>query len=348
MAATDEGKAHARLYANTPCFRAAPLSDRFGADVYVKMEAAQPSGSFKLRGVSLACLRAANQGYEVFVSSSGGNAGLAVAVAGQALKVPVIVYLPTSTPESVAGALRSYGAEVRVEGSMWSEANAAAMREVERKNAEANRPAAKLMHPFDDAVMWEGHATLIAEAHESMAHLPPPCAVVCSVGGGGLLMGVLKGLESTPAWRGVPVVAVETVGADCLARSLAARSVVELDAITSVAKSLGANKTTEEIYDTCASAVDAGTLSSAVIDDAMAVEGAVAFLEAQRCVVEPACGAAVAAALPSGGAAFETARRLHERRGGPLLVVACGGAVATVPSLAAMARDLGVAFPTSL
>ncbi|GHP05475.1 hypothetical protein PPROV_000422500 [Pycnococcus provasolii] len=341
---------HASLYARTPCFRSAPISTAFGGgqkecDVFLKMETGQPSGSFKLRGVSLSCLRAKEQGYEVLISSSGGNAGLAVAVAGQSLGLPVQVFLPKSTPDAVADALRGYGAQVKVEGDMWSQANDAAMREVERRNDEAKRPVAKLMHPFDDPIMWEGHATLIEECYHDMSHLPPPSAVVCSVGGGGLLMGVLAGLKNTPSWSDVPVIAVETVGANCLSRSLDAKGVVELDAITSVAKSLGANKTTQLIYDTCASAVERGVLKSAVIDDAAAVQGAVTFLEAHRCIVEPACGAAVAATLPSGGAAFEMAKSLHETRKGPVLVVACGGAVATVSSLRAMATDLGVAFP---
>lgn len=110
-------------YLDTPFFQSVPLSDALGVPVYVKMDCMQPSGSFKLRGVSLACTRARDAGAARLVSSSGGNAGLAVAYAGQRMGMPVTVVLPESTPAFVKGRLEGYGAEVVVFGSQWSEAN---------------------------------------------------------------------------------------------------------------------------------------------------------------------------------------------------------------------------------
>jgi threonine dehydratase len=95
-----------------------------------------------------------------------------------------------------------------------------------------------MLHPFDDPLLWEGHATLVDEIVRSGEK---PEAIVVSVGGGGLLSGVVEGLRRHD-WTNVPVVAVETVGADSLARSLEGGHLVTLDAITSIATSLGAKQ----------------------------------------------------------------------------------------------------------
>jgi hypothetical protein len=114
-----------------------------GAPVFLKLEALQPCGSFKLRGIGRECVRARHAGATRFVSSSGGNAGLAVAHAARALGMPATVVrrsacvqcvcaahsrvrssecvrvlcalpqvLPTSTPEFVRLRLEAYGAAV--------------------------------------------------------------------------------------------------------------------------------------------------------------------------------------------------------------------------------------------
>ncbi|TDA49312.1 pyridoxal-phosphate dependent enzyme, partial [Burkholderia pyrrocinia] len=104
-------------------------------------------------------------------------------------------------------------------------------------------PHDAFVHPFDDPVLWQGHATMIDEmaADEMAAVGPKPDAVVLAVGGGGLLCGVLEGLARN-GWHDVPVVAAETEGADCYARSVAQGRPVELPEITSIATSLGAKR----------------------------------------------------------------------------------------------------------
>ena len=98
-------------------------SERLGTDVYIKLDALQPSGSFKLRGIGYTCQKAVAEGARCLISSSGGNAGLATAYAGQRLGAPTTVVVPETTPEFIRDRLRSYGATVEVHGSQWSEAN---------------------------------------------------------------------------------------------------------------------------------------------------------------------------------------------------------------------------------
>src|SRR5437867_955469 len=85
------------FHIRTPLLHSRPMS-RPGHDVYLKLEALQPSGSFKLRGVGAACERAVAGGARHLISSSGGNAGLAVAYAGTRLGVRVTIFVPGTTP----------------------------------------------------------------------------------------------------------------------------------------------------------------------------------------------------------------------------------------------------------
>jgi L-serine/L-threonine ammonia-lyase len=79
-------------------------------------------------------------------------------------------------------------------------------------------PTDAFVHPFDDELLWRGHATMI---HEVATQGPRPEVVVVSVGGGGLLCGVLEGMHAC-GWSDVPVLAVETVGAASLRAAIAA------------------------------------------------------------------------------------------------------------------------------
>lgn len=103
------------LHVETPLVYSNALSAALGtgAPVFLKMEALQPCGSFKLRGLGAAAQAAVAGGATRLVSSSGGNAGLAVAHAARALGVPATVVLPRSTPDFVRRRLEAYGAAVQ-------------------------------------------------------------------------------------------------------------------------------------------------------------------------------------------------------------------------------------------
>src|SRR5579859_7298564 len=92
----------------------------------VKMDCHQPTGSFKIRGVGRLCQALKAEGARSFVCSSGGNAGYAAAYAGQALGVPVTVVVPSTTPAFMRDRIAGLGAQVRVEGDVWDEADALA------------------------------------------------------------------------------------------------------------------------------------------------------------------------------------------------------------------------------
>ena len=187
-------------------------------------------GLFKLRGIGAACEFHARRGTRRFISSSGGNAGIAVAFAGRCLSIPVTVVVPETTTERARALIRQEGAEVIVHGKAWHEANALAQSMLGEADA--------FIHPFDDALLWQGHATLVDEVAASGWR---PDVVLLSVGGGGLFSGVVEGLQRN-GWGAVPVITAETAGAASFAGSLQAGRRIELERIDSVATSLGRSR----------------------------------------------------------------------------------------------------------
>mgnify|MGYP006201706521 CR=1 FL=1 len=94
------------LHLQTPLLESRPLSLAAQRTVWLKMEALQPPGSFKIRGIGHACQIHAQRGAKRFVSSSGGNAGMAVAYAGRVLNIPVTVVVPQTTTARAQELLR--------------------------------------------------------------------------------------------------------------------------------------------------------------------------------------------------------------------------------------------------
>jgi L-serine/L-threonine ammonia-lyase len=282
-------------------------------DVWLKLEAMQPPGSFKIRGIGLACQEYARRGAERFISSSGGNAGIAVAYAGRRLDIPVVVVVPETTTDRAIALIEQEDAEVVVHGASWHEANALAESMVTDRDA--------MLHPFDDPLLWRGHASMIDEVVRGGEK---PGAIVLSVGGGGLLSGVVEGLHRHD-WTDVPVLAVETEGAESLARSMQAGRLVTLNAITSIATSLGAKRVAAKAL----SCTVHHPVRSVVVSDRAAARACERFIDDHRLVVEPACGASLAAV-------YDGAPELEGFDS--VLVVVCGGVTATVEQIRAWAK----------
>jgi L-serine/L-threonine ammonia-lyase len=296
------------LSIKTPLLESLPLSELNGTKVFMKMEAAQPSGSFKIRGIGYACEQHAARGAHRFISSSGGNAGLAVAYAGRKLDVPVVVVVPETTSERARHLLRLEGAEVVVHGMSWAEANKLALSLKTEQDA--------FLHPFDDPLLWHGHASMIDEVIDEGMR---PDAVVLSVGGGGLLAGVDEGLRRNDL-DNVPIFAAETEGMASFHASLKAGRPVELPALTGVATSLGARQVCQRAFDLA----QKRPVVSVVVSDREAVESCKAFLDDHRTLVEPACGASLALLY---------GRKILVASPQNVLVIVCGGSTATMASL---------------
>ena len=306
------------LHIDTPLLRAPP--GLFGPErtVWLKMDALQPSGSFKTRGVSRLVQQRVAEGARAVVCASAGNAGMAATLAARACEVPVIIVVPQTTAAAVREAIAARGATVIVHGAVWDEAHEHALSLAREKNA-------AYVHPFDDPLLWDGHATLIDEVVS--AGVAFDC-VVASVGGGGLLAGVVEGLRRNGLPH-VPVVAVETEGAASFAAALAAGEPVTLPAITSIATSLGARRVMPRLLDLARE----HQIISVVVSDAQAVQACIRFADTTRVLVEPACGASIAA--------LDVHASIFARFKSPLIEV-CGGMGVSLARLAQWSTDLGL------
>jgi len=287
------------LHIQTPLVESRRLSAITGRSVWLKLDALQPSGSFKLRGIG----------------ASGGNAGIAVAYVGRKLGVPVVVVVPESTTELAKNLIRQEEAEVIVHGATWMEANAHAQSLID--------DAAAFIHPFDNPLLWAGHASMIDEVAQAGESFD---AVILSVGGGGLMSGVVAGLDRNGLKT--PVIAVETEGAASLKAAVDAGHPVELAAITSIATTLGAKQVCQRAFDLTRT----HDIRCALVSDKAALTACARFLDDHRILVEPACGAALALA-------YDNAAALDGF--GKILMIVCGGASASLDQQRKWLAELG-------
>ena len=222
--------------------------------------------------------------------------------------------------------IKSAGAtNVIAHGESWKEADTYLREEVLTRDDRG-----VYVPPFDDERVWEGNSTLVTELHQQMANNGPPDAIVCSVGGGGLFAGVMRGIERTAGWSRTKVLATETVGAESLNASLKAGELVTLDRITSIATSLGARRVAAQAF--AYAHENPQVVKSAVLSDAEAAQACVRFADDERVMVEPACGVSVALAYDR-GRLKELLPGLGRDRDSKVVIVVCGGSNVTVEKL---------------
>jgi len=269
--------------------------------IWLKLDNLQPSGSFKLRGMGLLCTEAAEAGKTEVVCPSGGNAGLAAAFAAAKLGTACHIVVPQTTPAATRARIAALGARVTVHGEVWDQANALAL-EYARADHVAFIPA------FDHPTLWRGHASLIDEI---LLELPSVDALVTAVGGGGLLAGLMVGLDRHDR-RDVTLVGCETTGSASFAAAVAAGHPVTFPPDT-VCGSLAASV----VAAWPVANITRFRWQSTVLTDAQALMGVVRCADDLRLLVEPACGVSLAVAYldhPAIAAAKD------------VVVIVCGGA----------------------
>ncbi|KAN0063100.1 catabolic L-serine/threonine dehydratase [Thecaphora frezii] len=309
----------APLHHLTPLAFSPSLSLSTGHRIFLKLDCLQPSGSFKLRGLGAASQRAylLYRSATHLVCSSGGNAGLAVAYSASNLGVGCTIFVPNTTEVAVVQKLRSYGAEVEVVGEVWNDADQEARRFAEKKQGRV------YLHPFEGDELIQGHATLMQEVETQMPDGQTVDAVICAVGGGGLMAGILHHLSSSQAQT--RLLTLQCYGADSFSQSLllppsSSSLPVTLHRITSAATSM-ATKTCSATH--LASARQFGLVTPVRVDDDLAAEAVWRFYKDTGYLVELSCGAALAPV-------FFPERILNKALGQEakeknVVVVVCGG-----------------------
>lgn len=268
-----------------------------------------------------------------FYCSSEGNAGLACATTALTLGRNATIVVPLTARPLVMDRLRSLGATVVQHGRNWPEADAY-LRQEFLTPSPTTFPV--YVPPFNHPDVWSGAATLITELTTQTPPSVPLDAIVCSVGGGGLLNGIMQGLEHHGKLLGrcgrpPSVLAVETVGADSLHASVVAGEHVTLPGITSIATSLGATRVSDRSWEW---ATTRENLVSATVSDADAAMACVRFLQDARIMVEPACGATLAPVY-NGDLRRRVGKGLDDEEWAArnVVLVVCGGSNAGLDAL---------------
>ncbi|KAI0818835.1 tryptophan synthase beta subunit-like PLP-dependent enzyme [Irpex lacteus] len=203
------------LWLETPLIHSKPISALLDANVYLKLDLFQPSYSFKYRGIShfiQHALRTHGPTVHLIVAS-GGNAGLAAACSSKVLGLKCTVFLPAGATPTILAFFKREEAEVREVGNCYQDALTAA------RNAVAAEQHAVLVPAYEEPILWDGHASVIEETAKQLPQGVKPDAVICCVGGGGLLGGVIVGCKSV-GWDDVPIVGMETHGSNCFYQSI--------------------------------------------------------------------------------------------------------------------------------
>jgi len=264
----------------TPSLAAHGLSELTGADIVLKLENLQLTGSFKPRGayVKLASLGPRDRKAGV-VAASAGNHAQGVAYHARNLKIPATIYMPEATPFTKVGRTEALGAKVVLEGETLSEARAAAV-------TFARYAGRAFIHPYDDTKIIEGQGTV---GLELLADFPDLDVLVVPVGGGGLLAGIAVAARAVKP--GIELIGVEAALYPSMSQALKGENPG------------GGGQTLAEGIAVKTPGALTKPLIAALVDDVVVVDEAAleqavqAYLEVPRLVAEGAGAASLAAVM---------------------------------------------------
>jgi threonine dehydratase len=281
----DVEKATSRLSGvlhKTPLKRSETFSKLAGTDIYLKYENQQKTGSFKIRGAynKLYQIKEAG-GVKDVLAASAGNHAQGVAYAAAALGLSATIVMPKSTPIAKIKATEGYGAEVILAGDSYDSACAFA------KNLAVER-GAEFIHPFDDAAVIAGQGTL---GFEILRDMPNVDVVFVPAGGGGLLAGVSYCLKSINPR--IKIIGVQSVGADAICRSFAAKKLIGTERTTTIADGIAVSMPGE----LTTAIINTYTDDMVTVTDAEISAAILNLLERAKQLVEPAGATSLAAAL---------------------------------------------------
>lgn len=253
-----------------------------GADIWLKTENLQITGSFKVRGsyYKMSCLSAEEKARGV-IACSAGNHAQGVALSAQKNGIKAVICLPDGAPISKVEATKSYGAEVCLVEGVYDDAYRKAL-------ALRDEMGYTFIHPFDDPDVIAGQGTIALEITEQ---LPDVEAVIVPVGGGGLISGIAYTLKTLNPK--IKVYGVQAQGAPSMANSVREGQITELASVSTIADGIAVKKPGSLTYDICSKYVDEIVT---VTDDEISA-AILALMEQHKLVTEGAGAVSVAAAM---------------------------------------------------
>lgn len=258
------------------------FSEMSGAEVYLKYENQQKTGSFKVRGAYNKIMKRYEQGgLQAVVASSAGNHAQGVAFAASQIGVPATIVMPRSTPIAKVSATEGYGAKVVLHGAIYDEAYAKACEIVEEEGAE-------FIHPFDDEDVMAGQGTI---ALEILSDLPTVDMIFVPAGGGGLISGISACVKQINPR--IQVIGVQAEGANSIVASFQKEKIMPSSSVHTIADGIAVKTPGEKTMGYINQYVD----KMVTVSDAEIAAAILLLLERTKQVVEPSGAAPLAAVL---------------------------------------------------
>lgn len=253
-----------------------------GANVFMKLENMQSTGSFKVRGAyyKISNLTAEEKARGV-VCASAGNHAQGVAYAARIMGVNATVFMPIFTPPLKVIATRSYGANVVLHGDAFDDAFKAAMEYKEQSGA-------VFVHPFDDPYIIAGQGTIGLELFNQLDNIQD---VIVPIGGGGMIAGIAIALkEMNPDIR---IIGVEAEGAASMQQSIALGKPSTLTSMQTIADGIAVKTPGQMTFEATRDLVD----ELVTVNDTEIAHSAYLLLQRAKILAEPSGVAAMAAIL---------------------------------------------------
>lgn len=269
----------------TPMLHSRTFSTMSGANVYLKTENLQRTGSFKVRGATYKISRLSEEERQHgVIATSMGNHAQAVAVAAQSFGTPATIVMPEQAPLVKVIATQGYGAKVVLHGATFDEAA------VHARALQATT-GATFVHAFDDPDIVAGQGTL---GQEILSQLPTADVLLIPVGGGGLISGIA--IAARAIKPNITIIGIEAAGAASCRASLDAGEIRTLPAITTIADGIALKSPGELTFSIIRKLVD----EVVTVEDVETMNAILLLQERCKLQVEAAGAVGLAALLRPG------------------------------------------------
>jgi threonine dehydratase len=300
-------EAHLRIKEDvrfTPLQYSYALSNRSNAEVYLKLENFQVTGSFKARGATNKSRILFDQGHTSIVTASSGNHGSAVANAAKILGIDAMIFLPNNVSEAKLKKIQSFGAKTELVCNDSGDAESAA-REYAQKNQ------LPYLSPYNDEDVIAGQGTIGLEILKEQDHMD---AVFIAVGGGGLIAGVGSYLKE--AYKECEIIACSPENSAAMHHALQIGKIEQIEHLETLSDgTAGALEDGSITFDYCQSVVD----RSIVVSESQITEAMKGFVDQHQMLIEGAAGVALAG--------FDMIKEEYSNK--TVTIVLCGGNISS-------------------
>ena len=267
----------------TPLVHSPSLSRMFGAEIYLKLENLQKTGSFKIRGATYSILLNHQKiGPNGVIAASAGNHAQGVALAAKQALIPATIVMPEWASISKQEATRSYGGHVVIAGQSLEESL--------KKAKEMAQDGKRFIHPFDDPDIMSGQGTIGLEILEDLKETD---MILVPIGGGGIISGIASAIKSIKP--DVHVIGVQSAACPSAYESCRQGRITKVDSEQSIADGISVKKIGKLNFEIIRKFVD-----DVVLVEEDQIAAAVLLLLERKKILAEGAGAVSLAALLSG------------------------------------------------